>query len=168
VMHCFLFGRFGLAYDNMPAWFVEGAPTWVMATLGGGNPKVDKFWRQYLDKPTFPLTRRGYTGLGFFVHLAESGTDVWTAIDAIGAAMVKGGAGASAAGWAAAGVTPAFLDSWGAGYVQGRYPGAAWHTGGGPNLADYRPALPNGRLAEGGRHQLTAPAFATAVEQLDV
>ena len=63
--------------------------------------------------------------------------------------------------------SPGFLDSWGSGYVQGRYPGRAW-TSGGPNLPTYQPALPNGVLDNGGAMTISAPAAATAVRRLDV
>jgi len=145
VMHCFLFDRFGMAYHNMPAWYVEGAPTWGMSVLGTSSFKLGSFWQRYLDTPEQPLSARTYEGLGFFVHLAETGTDPWKVIDAIGAAMVGAGAGATAAGWKAAGVSPGFLDSWGGG-----------------------PALPQGRLGNGGTVPVTSPAFATAVRHLDV
>jgi hypothetical protein len=79
---------------------------------------------------------------------------------------MAGGKG-TAAGWKAAGVTPSFLDSWGGGYVQGRYPGAAW-TSTGPNLPPYTPALPNGQIGDGGTLQVASKAYAAAVQRVDV
>ena len=169
--HCYLDGRFGVAYGDMPQWYVEGAPTWVMAQLGTSSVRLGGIWKDYLDNQSWELYRRTYSGLGFFVHLAETGTDVWKAIDAIGAAMqplaANGPVAETGAGWAAAGVTPAFLDSWGGGFVQGQYPGAAWSSTG-PNLPRYQPALPAARLRDGDTLTLTAKEFSATGEQLDV
>ena len=76
------------------------------------------------------LFARSYDALGFFAHLAETGTDVWRAIVPMGQAIIKGG---NAAGWRAADPSQAFLDSRGSGFTEGRYPGPAWQTSG-PNL----------------------------------
>ncbi len=164
VTHCFLDDKFGAAYDTMPAWYVEGVPTWTMSVLGVGNDRLSSKWTGYLDTPTKPLTQRSYDAVGFFAHLAETGTDPWRIIDPVGTALLSGG---SPAGFAAAGVTPDFLSSWGSGYVQGRYPGKAW-TSSGPNLPPYQPALPGGRFGNGATLNLTSPAFAAAAEQVDV
>jgi hypothetical protein len=169
--HCYLNGRFGTAYDAMPQWYVEGAPTWVMAALGTSSFRLGGIWKDYLDTQEWELYRRTYSGLGFFVHLAETGTDAWKAIGAIGAAMqplaANGPIAETRAGWSAAGVTPAFLDSWGGGFVQGRYPGPAW-TSTGPNLPRYQPALPSARLRDGTPLTLTAKEFGATGQQLDV
>jgi hypothetical protein len=165
--HCFLFDRFGNAYDKMPAWYVEGVPTWAMVDLGTSSVRLSGIWQEYLDTPTRPLSARTYAGVGFFVHLAETGTNPWAKIDAIGAAMRGKGAAATPAGWHAAGVPAAFLESWGSGFVQGRYPGAAW-TSKAAHLPAYQPALPNGRVADGGSLTVTAPAYAAAADHLDV
>jgi hypothetical protein len=169
--HCYLDGRFGAAYGAMPQWYVEGAPTWTMAQLGTSSTRLGGIWKDYLDTQSWELYRRTYSGLGFFVHLAETGADVWKAIDTIGAAMqpltANGPIAETRAGWAAAGATPAFLDSWGGGFVQGRYPGTAW-TSTGPNLPRYQPALPTARLRNGDTLALTAKEFAATAEQLDV
>lgn len=164
VMHCFLFDQFGLAYDSMPAWYVEGVPTWVMTVLGTGDPVSSKDWVQYLDSPATSLFKRSYDALGFYAQLQQNGVDVWKAIDPIGSALASGG---SSAGWNAAGITQQFLDSWGSGYATGRFPGDAWDAAG-PNLPHYTDAIPDGSLNDGGSVTLKAPAAATAIEQVDI
>jgi hypothetical protein len=166
VMHCFLFDEFGLAYDSMPAWYLEGVPTWVMTVLGTGDPVSSADWVQYLNTPTESLFQRSYDALGFYAQMAQSGIDVWKAIDPIGSALQSSG-DSSQAGWNAAGITQQFLDSWGSGYANGRYPGAAWDATG-PNLPHYTDAVPQGSLASGGTVTLSSPAAATAIEQVDI
>jgi hypothetical protein len=165
LMHCYLNDKFGGAYVAMPAWYVEGAPTWVMEQLGASATRLGGMWQDYLDSASRPLAKRSYDGFGFFVHLAETGTDVWKAIDPIGAAML-GGKG-TPAGWAAAGVSASFLDSWGSGYAQGRYPGPRW-TSGGRNLPPYQPAMASGRIGDGATLTVSSRPYATLLEQLDV
>jgi hypothetical protein len=164
IVHCYLFDRFGMAYGAMPAWYVEGAPTWAMSDVGPSSSRLGGIWKQYLDTPAKPLSARTYDGLGFFVHLAESGARVWTLIDPIGAALAGH---ATPAGWAAAAPSAGFLDSWGSGFVQGRYPGTAW-TSTGPSLPPYQPALTGGQLGDGQTLAVTAPAYAAAVRRLDI
>ncbi len=166
MMHCFLLDKFGLDYDSMPAWYVEGVPTWVMTVLGTGDPASAKYWVAYLDSSSKPLFQRSYDAIGFYAHLAETGTNVWKVIDPIGSAFTTGG-NSNSGGWAAAGVSQQFLDSWGSGYATGRYPGAAWNSAG-PNLPPYTDALAQGSLNSGGAVTLAANAAAPAIEQVDV
>jgi hypothetical protein len=167
LMHCYLYDKFGFDYNAMPSWYVEGVPTWVMTVLGPGDPVSSAHWVDYVDQPTTPLFARKYDAVGFYAHLAETGADVWKVIDPIGAALRANG-NSSAAGWNAAGVTQALLDSWGSGYATGRYPGQAWNTGG-PNLPHYTEAITQGSLNDGGAPvALASPAAATAIEQVDV
>jgi hypothetical protein len=164
--HCFLYNRFNTGYDRMPAWYVEGVPSWAESVLGTDLTTTDKEWRDYLTNSTWPLTRREYDGIGFFVHLAETGADVWTTIRKMGAAMAGGGG--TAAGWKAAGLGPAFLDSWGAGYVQGRNPGKAWTTGT-PPRGPFPVELPRGRLGEGGPGlTITSVPYGIAAQRIEV
>ena len=163
--YCYLYDKFGLAYNSMPPWYLEGAPTWTMSVLGAANDKLSSFWTSYLDTPAKPLAQREYDGVGFFAHLAETGTDPWRVIDPIGAALAR--APATAAGWKAAAVTAEFRQSWGSGFVQGRYPGKAW-TSTGTNLPGYTPALPNAQLGNGASVTIKSPPFAAAVRRIDI
>jgi hypothetical protein len=168
LMHCFLYERFGTAYDHMPAWYIEGVPSWVSDAIGGGSDAANEsFWISYLDTDSLPLFKRSYDALGFYTHLAETGTDPWSVILPIGRAFIASG-NANVAGWKAAGVTQDFLDSWGSGYSQGRYPGTAWSTSG-PGLSNYQPQLPP-TLPVGDSTPATvdAPAAATSIRQLAI
>lgn len=166
LMHCFLYDKFGVAYDSMPSWYVEGVPTWVMTQFGSGDPVSSGWWQRYLDTADASLFIRSYSALGFFAHLAETGTNVWHAIDPIGVAFQSSG-DSDQAGWNAAGVTQAFLDSWGSGFATGRYPGAAWDTTG-PNLPHYTDALTQGAVNNGSTLTISSPLAGTEIEQVDV
>ena len=45
-MHCYLFDKLGMEYDKLPAWYVEGAPTWVMEQLGTSSSRLGGIWRR--------------------------------------------------------------------------------------------------------------------------
>jgi hypothetical protein len=162
--HCYLFLKLGAAYYSMPAWYVEGVPMWTMTELGGGSGLESKYWLQYLSSPTQSLFARSYDALGFFTHLTETGTSVWPRIVPVGQAIIKGG---NAAGWQAADPSSGFLDSWGSGYAEGRYPGQPWQTSG-PNLPHYEGPIPVAAVKDGQSVQLTSKAAGTAIEQVDV
>ncbi|HEX4258868.1 MAG TPA: hypothetical protein VH089_27520 [Streptosporangiaceae bacterium] len=162
--HCYLFLKLGAAYYTMPAWYVEGVAMWTMAVLGSGSSVQSKWWLAYLNTPRQSLFARAYDALGFFAHLAETGTDVWPEIVPIGQAIIKGG---NAAGWRAADPTEAFLDSWGSGFSEGRYPGQAWQTSG-PNLPRYQGPIPAAAVKDGQSFQLTSVAAGAGIEQVDL
>jgi hypothetical protein len=162
--HCYLFLKLGPAYYTMPAWYVEGVPMWTMTVLGGGSSVESTYWLTYLNTPGRSLFARSYDALGFFTHLAETGTSVWPEIVPIGRAIITGG---NAAGWRAASPGETFLDSWGSGYTQGRYPGQAWQTSG-PNLPHYQGPIPEAPVKDGQTVQLTSAAASTGIEQVDL
>lgn len=162
--HCYLFAKLGGAYGNMPSWYVEGAPMWAMSVLGNGSGLESSYWLTYLDTPDAPLFSRAYTAMGYFAHLAETGTDVWHRLIPMGEAILTGG---NDAGWQAAHPTADFLDSWGPGYAEGRYPGAAWQTGG-PNLPVYQGPVPQQSVADGQTVTVSAPATAVGIDHVDL
>jgi hypothetical protein len=150
---------------KIPAWYEEGLPTWVMSVLGGGDAASTPLWNEYLDTSTRSLYQRSYDGVGFFAHLAETGTDVWSKIDPIGRALTGGN---NKGGWDAAAPGESFLDSWGPGYVRGRYPGTPWNTGGPGLPADHKPDIPNQALANDAALAVDAPVAGVGVKQFDV
>jgi hypothetical protein len=165
--HCLLFQHFGARYGDFPAWYVEGVPTWVESVLGGGDKIADGWWLQYLETQDASLFQRSYSALGFFAHLAETGTDVWHTIIPIGTAFATNG-NSNKAGWTAASPTTAFLSSWGPSFAAGRYPGSAWNTGG-PGLPHYEPPLASATsLGDGGALTVSSTAAASALRQVDI
>ena len=137
--HCFMMQHWGVSdYARMPNWFVEGGAEWVVSSVGDGDQVNLGFWHNYLDVSGLSLDRLTYDGMGFFVHLAETGADPWKLMEPMGDAMMGGGG--TLAGWNAAKPNQQFLDSWGSGFAQGHYPGRDWETTG-PHLDHYSPPL---------------------------
>ena len=139
MVHCYMFQKFGAPVYDFPPWFIEGSADWVANEIAGSNV-VDGHWETYLEHPDDPLWNRSYDGFGFFVHLAESGTDPWQKIIPMAAALVASG-DSNVSAWSAAAPATEFLDNWGAGFAQGRYPGTPWDSTG-PGLPRYPAALP--------------------------
>ncbi|HSZ37419.1 MAG TPA: basic secretory protein-like protein [Acidimicrobiales bacterium] len=166
MVHCYMLQRFGAAAYGFPDWFVEGAADWVANEIAGSHI-VDGHWEAYLETPDKPLWNRDYDGFGFFVHLAESGTDPWQKIIPMAAALVASG-NSNTSAWNAAAPTTAFLDNWGAGFAQGRYPGTPWDSTG-PGLPRYPAKVPTQKPVKD-LAPITVPsaAAATVIQPLDV
>lgn len=127
VFHCFQLAAIGsgAAWGGAPSWVIEGGAEWAAATITVADDTTSGRWTQYLTRPQVPLQLRKYDGLGFWAHLAESGTDPWSVFRATWAA-----AGTPAAFAAAGANTPAFLDSWASGFTRDPGLGPAWDTTG--------------------------------------
>ena len=162
--HCYMFLKLGEALYHLPGWYVEGSASWTMTVLGNGTNTESSFWLSYLNTPTWSLFQRTYSALGFFAHLAETGTDVWHKILPMGQAIIRGW---NAAGWQAAAPGQAFLDSWGSGYAEGRYSGTAWQSSG-PNLPHYQGPIPQASLGDGQTVTVRAPTAGVGILHLDI
>jgi len=168
LMHCFMEDKFGqAAYVAMPSWFVEGGAQWAQTALGTGDTVSLNWWHSYLDLSEVPLDKMSYGAIGFFAHLAETGTDPWTRMAAMGAAMA-GNKNSTAAGWRAADPSDKFLNTWASGFAQGRYPGGDWVTGG-PNLDHYPPVIfRQDNLENGSLLPVSSVAFASSLLEMNV
>ena len=165
--HCFVFNAVGgVAYD-FHAWYEEGSATWAEVMLGGGDEVATDAWQEYLAVATRPLFGREYDGVGFFVHLAESGVDVWHRLLPMAKALGSTGT-ADGAAWNAADVSTNFLDSWGSGYVQGDYPGKAWTSGGGTGFPHQSADLIYKTLGDSQTLVVSAGSDATAADMVKV
>ena len=163
--HCVFNQQWGDAQYSLPPWFGEGAPTWTDSVLGVGDNSLSGWWRKYLSNANKQLFSRTYDGLGYFVHLAETGTDVWHRLIPIGTALLA--TKSNDAGWTAADPTAQFVPNWGAGYAEGRVPGAAWDTGG-PNLPTDVPTVGLVDVEDGGSASLNSLADAAAITQVHI
>jgi len=166
MVHCYMFQRFGAATYGFPDWFIEGSADWVANEIAGSHI-VDGHWESYLEHPGKTLWNRDYDGVGFFVHLAESGTSPWQKIIPMATALVASG-DSNVSAWNAADPTTDFLDNWGAGFAQGRYPGTPWDSTG-PGLPRYPARMP-AQMPVKDLAPITVPsaAAATVIQPLDV
>jgi len=164
LMHCVYFQRFGYDDDKIPAWFDEGSAEWAASVLGVGDSVMSGFWGTYLLTIDIPLFMRTDSALGFFAHLAETGTDVWGELIGVAALLVSTGSNDMA--WMAM-VTHSFLETWGSGYSEGRAPGVPWNARG-PNLPVYWPILPIATVTDNGSATLSSLATATMIKQIHV
>jgi len=165
--HCLMIEHWGIAESHMPAWFSEGFATWAQNVLGGGDVVSTDYWLQYLETPDKPLSKRDYDGIGFFTHLAETGTSPWAQLGTIGDTLAADG-DSSVDGFAAADPTATFTENWGSGFSEGRYAGTPWKSSG-PNLPTYPADLGDSEsVKDGATLTVTSEALATALQPLDV
>jgi hypothetical protein len=161
-MHCFLYDKFGAAYDHVAGWLQEGIPIWVQTALNGADPVATKWWNRYLTLDKTSLYQRVYDALGFYAQLADSGVDVWSRIDPMTAAYLSGG---NAAAWQASTAGDDFVTAWGPGYARGRHGGKAWDITG-YGVPDTKPTAVHFDLANS--TTATAAAAATGVDLIEL
>ena len=79
VFHCFQydFATSAKAAGKVPAWLAEGSAAWVGEDLSFGSTLGEEYWETWLKEPLKPLFEQTYGGIGFFMHLQESGIDPW-------------------------------------------------------------------------------------------
>ncbi|HTT91524.1 MAG TPA: hypothetical protein VMF65_18350 [Acidimicrobiales bacterium] len=173
--HCFYWDLLGGAAYYLPAWFNDGSATWTAATLGGNTPASSTPWGWYISDPSLSLFQRTYDGVGFFAHLAETGTDPWDVLVPVARALASnrslGGACSSlavcSAGWNAARVSSGFLESWGPSFMEGRVPGSAWTTGG-PGLPLKTPNPGYKALGDGEVVSISSVVAGAAIDRVDI
>ena len=129
LFHCFQFDGYRTlaAQAAAPPWVMEGQTEWVAATLTRGADVVydSASWAEYLAIAK-PLTTRNVDAIGFYAHLAETGTDPWSVLPDMWAA----GSDNIAIFEQANANTNAFLDSWASSVMREPSRGAAWDTTG--------------------------------------
>ena len=88
VFHCleFQLGTSIPQVGGLGKWAIEGAATWVESDLVAGDDDARDWWSEYLEKPSTPLFKRSYDGIGFFGHLAKTGASPWKVFPAFFAA----------------------------------------------------------------------------------
>jgi hypothetical protein len=79
VFHCFQydFASSAKASGRVPSWLAEGSAAWVGEDISFGSTLGEEYWETWLKEPNLPLFSRTYDGIGFFMHLQESGIDPW-------------------------------------------------------------------------------------------
>ncbi len=164
MFHCFQLDAFRTidSYGIEPPWVVEGQATWVEATLTEGSGCCQAPWDQWLGREDV-LTKRAYSALGFYAHLAETGTNPWSVFQPMWAAgsdhiQIFKQAGAD---------NDEFLDSWASSILRAPERGRAWDTTG-PDINDTAISPPSFVLRDNGSVDLSAPFFDTAVRFINL
>jgi hypothetical protein len=140
---------------------IEGQAEWVgdalRPTAAAASP-----WNGYIAKPGKALFERSYDALGFYAHIAQSGTNTWDVL----ISMLQA-ADDNPARYEASGATSdQFLDTWASGFFREPSVGAAWEFDG-PGLPATRgPARPVLSASNGKATPFSAPAYANAVFDL--
>ncbi|MEO6124776.1 MAG: hypothetical protein ABIR32_13810 [Ilumatobacteraceae bacterium] len=164
LFHCFQAVAAGTlaVWETRGAWYIEGSAEWAAVTITTSDGHDVPFWFMYLTNEQ-ELFARTYDGIGFFSHLAETGTDPWSVI----APMVR--AGGNEPAWAASGADgEAFMSSWGSSRLRDSSRGAAWDTTGpgiiGSAFTPKQQAVGNGGSVSMG----TMSTFNTSIHQLSI
>jgi hypothetical protein len=144
--HCFQADAYRLVepWNEAPHWITEGQATWVGLEVGGPSPNYNRFWKKYLTAPRIDLRTRDYDAVGFYAHLAETGTDPWTVFQD----MWTAGTDHEVAFKAAHADAETFVDSWASGVVRQPARGTAWDTTG-PAITPDAFAPPNAVVSDG-------------------
>ncbi len=161
VFHCFqqAIHRTRDVHEGAPDWITEGQATWVGLELGGPSPNYQRFWDRYLLQPWLSLNSRAYDAVGFYAHIAETGTDPWTVLRP----MLEAGTNSLAAYLAAGADRETFVDSWASGVIRQGAPGSAWNTTGpGITQSAYSPVRHD--VGDGSEIQLSQPFFSNDVD----
>ena len=158
VFHCFEAAKAKTlaGWYTMGGWLIEGGAEWVGADLSFADGTEAGWWKKYLTNPSKSLFARTYDAIGFFAHLAETGTDPWSVFPAMFTA------GGNAAAFDASGAnSDAFMDSWASGLFRDPSRGSAWDTDGPGITADeVTPMALN--IANGDNAAVVAPRYANA------
>lgn len=163
--HCFQADGYRLIepHSAAPPWVIEGQATWVGLEVGGPSPNYDRFWKKYLVAPRIDLRTRAYDAVGFYAHLAETGTSPWSIFEAQWAA----GSDHFAIFEATGANSEAFLDSWASGVTRDAGRGMAWDTTGEAITSDrYEPSVQ--AVVDGTAVDLSTAFFTNDVRSLSV
>lgn len=158
VFHCFeaAGAKTVPVWNAMGGWLVEGAAEWAGADLSLADGTEAGWWKKYLTNPSTSLFGRTYDAIGFFSHLAETGTDPWSVFAAMFAA------GGNAAAFDASGANgDAFMTSWSSGLFRDPALGADWDTDG-PGITGDAAVPTSLEVANGQTAAVLAPTYANA------
>ncbi|MDI2127727.1 VWD domain-containing protein [Yinghuangia seranimata] len=120
------------AYENIPAWVLEGLARWVEGKLVGHSADYAALWETYLRDTGTPLSRQSDEAMGFWWELDYRGVDVFNRF----VPVVKASADVvdrrdAAAFTAALGANADDIrQSWPASYTRDAVRGAPWTTKG--------------------------------------
>ena len=128
IFHCFQFEYLDEhgGYRHVPDWIMEGQAEWAGEAAGVSSNVGANWWAAYLTSPGTPLWQRTYDAVGFYEHLAETGTNPWSIFDAMLATSTDNIAAYKATG----AVNDNFLDTWASGMTRIQNLTPAWYAHG--------------------------------------
>ncbi|HEX5141181.1 MAG TPA: hypothetical protein VFX19_09570, partial [Dehalococcoidia bacterium] len=162
--HCFQLDAFRTidSYGIEPKWVVEGQATWVQAVLASGESCCENRWDQWLETQV-DLRTRDYDAIGFYAHLAETGTDPWTVFQH----MWDAGSDNALALEQAEANNDEFLDSWASSVMREPDRGEAWDTTG-PGITDGSFSPVAKVLTEDNSIEISSPFFNTYTQFINL
>jgi hypothetical protein len=170
LFHCFQydFATSAKAAGTVPAWLAEGSAAWVGEVISAGSTIGEEYWEPWLKEPLKPLFEHDYGGIGFFMHLQESGIDPWPLL----VKMHRKGESSSIDAYTEATKGKAaarMIDAWGPSFVRDVSLRTDWSTAG-PGLPEYvkTPVYEEPVTADGGGFILAAPPQAGVAAKFDV
>lgn len=160
--HCFQYDIAKTAADaaRVAPWLAEGSAAWVGEVVSSGSTVGAEYWENWLKFPWWPVFSRTYDGIGFFMHLQESGIDPWKIL----VTMLRKGESSSADAYlvaATGGSSDRMLDALGPSYIRELSLSPDWSTVG-AGLPEYvktpviSAALANGDVTYAGANPLAA------------
>lgn len=164
VFHCFQAAAANseAVWEDTGDWMIEGSAEWAAAILTPSPVDEAEWWKEYLTEVQVPLFTRTYQAIGFFSHLAESGTDPWSVFKKVFAAD------GSEAEFDASGANgDAFMSSWSSGFFRDPSRGAAWDTTG-PGITGDKSTPITVPVANGDNKAFSAEPYSTAENQLAI
>jgi hypothetical protein len=170
VFHCFQYdlATSAQASGRVPAWLAEGSAAWVGEVISFGSTLGEEYWETWLKEPQKPLFEHAYGGIGFFMHLAESGIDPWPIL----VSMHRKGESSSIDAYSVAVKgSPAqrMIDAWGPSFIRDTTTlGPDWSMGG-PGLPAYvRTPVSQEAVGSSDSYILSASPQAAWASRLDV
>jgi hypothetical protein len=130
-LHCFQydFATSAKAAGAVPAWLAEGAAAWVGEQVSIGSTLGEEYWEDWLKVPERSLFGRTYDGMGFLMHLADSGIDPWPIL----VSMHRKGESSSVDAYSVAvkgAAASRMIDAWGPSYIRHDTLKPDWSTDG--------------------------------------
>ena len=169
LFHCFQYdvASSAKASGRLPAWLAEGSAAWVGEVISFGSTLGEEYWETWLKEPLRPLFEHDYGGIGFFMHLAESGVDPWPLL----VSMLQKGESSSIDAYTVAtkGKSAArMIDAWGPSFIRDVSLRPDWSSAG-PGLPEYvKTPVPQEPLGSDGSYILAVPPEAGFAARFDV
>lgn len=165
VFHCFQARGYGsLARASAaPRWVIEGGAEWVGNDVVGILAETDLLWDPWFLSPGISLMARSYDAVGFWAHLAETGTDPYDVFPAV--FYTRDGPAAYRASGAAQ--NERFLDSWASSLTRKQDWGRDWDSEGN-GIPGTRADPELWEVADGSSVEIHADAYTARLMLLDV